>query len=149
MSDSSSRAAHEGRDRSSPSPSERLSLADSQRFARSVRALMNECGLPSVYALFLEVDLPRATLHRWLSGRVRIPVAGAQTLTAALLEHAKRWENNASLRELHDLVSSVSLQQAGLGRLHAEFRVRGIPIGRAMEALRAANLIEPGVANHE
>jgi hypothetical protein len=112
-----------------------------------VRAVMNECGMPSVYALFLQVDLPRATLHRWLSGRVRVPVAGAQALTAALLEHAKRWENNASLRELHDLVSNASLHQSELGRLHAELRMRGIPIGRAMEALRAANLIQPGSSN--
>lgn len=104
---------------------------------------MQECGLRSVYALFLRVDLPRATLHRYLAGRVRIPLGAASELTEALLEHAARWKDSARLQELDDLIRAAFTDQSAEALLRAELRARGIRIGRTLEALRAARFLPP------
>jgi len=131
------------RARSPRAPVARLSLENSRKFASLLEGLMKECSLHSVYALFLQADFPRATLHRWLSGRVRIPLAAARALIEALLEHATKWKSNASLQQLEDLIRGEIADDSAATRLCTELRVRGIPIGRTIEALRAVNLLPP------
>ena len=125
--------------RNSPLP--RLSLEDSREFARLLHGLMDECRLPSVYSLFLHVNFPRATLHRWLSGRARIPITAARDLLDELGQHAAKWHRSEAIQQLDYLIRAEAPEHSNAARLRAELRARGLPVARTIEALRAANLL--------
>lgn len=82
---------------------QRLSVAESAQFASAFRAALTESG-HSMYGLFVESDVPRATIHRWLSHRpCRIPLDGAQSLVEVLALHIGANEDRiGALRQLLD-----------------------------------------------
>lgn len=100
---------------------------------------MRDVGLQSIYALYLEGEIPRSNLYRWLRGEATIPTAGAHSMISVLESRAARDETLAALRDLlrrgRDKVDAEA-------RILTEFRVRRVPLRRAMEALRAACILE-------
>jgi len=118
----------------------RLSLENSHRFASIFQDIMKGCHL-SVYALFVDLEFPRSTLTRWVSGKSRIPVDAALTLVEALREYADRVSNSSALRELDAIVCAERVADSGASKLRAELRARRVPIRRTLEALRAVSLL--------
>ena len=120
-------------------PCERLTLEQSRIFANLLRKGMEECALLSVYSLYLQVDdVSRATLYRWLSGRVRISIMGAHALVNALAECG---EGSTLIRALRDLLDAASAAVSSQERLRLELRARRLPISRTIAAVRAARLL--------
>ena len=115
----------------------RLALDASKTFATLFRSAMVECGFPSVYSLALIADFPRATIHRWLSGRVRTPISGASHLIDILCSHSG---DEVALHDLRDLLRFASSLNTQEQLLCAELRARGVPVQRTLDALRAANV---------
>ena len=121
---------------------ERLSIDESRKFAALVRSEMAECGIASIERLHLCLDVDdvsRATLYRWLSGRVRIPVSRAHELSKALARYLGRSESAMALGRWLD--GALSETQSAEERLKREFLVRGVRVGPALEAVRAAQLL--------
>jgi hypothetical protein len=86
----------------------------------------------------LATDLSRATVERWLSARVRIPVSGAHRLIEVIAVHPGGVTSLAALREL---ATADTHQLTPEYLLRAELRARRVPVRRALAALRAANLL--------
>lgn len=101
---------------------------------------MKECRL-TTYSLFIEVEYPRSTLTRWVSGKSRIPVEAALTLVQQLMTYADSISSSSALKELHTLAHAQHAEDVSASRLHQELRARRIPIRRTLEALRAANIL--------
>ncbi len=99
---------------------------------------MAERGFRSVYSVYLATDLSRATVERWLSARVRIPVSGAQRLIEVIAVHPG---GVTSLAALRDLAAGDTHTLTPEDLLRAELRARRVPVRRALAALRAANLL--------
>jgi hypothetical protein len=118
----------------------RLSVDRSQQFATLFRAAITMCGFRSIYGFYLETDLSRATLERWMSARVRIPVAGAQYLISTISKHSP---TSSVLRALQDVISIAADEASQEDLLRAELRARRVPVQRTLAALRAANVLPP------
>lgn len=118
-----------------------MSTDASSQFAATVRELMAACGLNSGYSLFLHLDYSRSTVHRWLTGRARIPVAGARDVIRAFREHSARTQITTLLDDLDRLVDRATTVESDETRIRIELRNRGIRVGRIIEALRAAKLL--------
>lgn len=128
-------------------PAARLSLGLSSEFALHLNHLMDECGLSS-YSLYLEVDYPRSTLTRWLTGKTRIPSDAAMKLVKILEARIERLSSSWTLRKLHELLQ-VQFADSGISMLQAELRARRIPIQPTLDALRAAKVLPPSGACDE
>ena len=98
---------------------------------------MRHCGFRSVYSLYLATDLPRATVDRWLSGRVRIPISGAKQLIDLLLDYR---DDVPALLLLKRHVADAERVLTPEERLRAELTARRVPVQRTLAALRAVNL---------
>ncbi len=116
----------------------RLTLEASRAFATLFRTAMAERGFRSVYSLYLATDFSRATVERWLSARVRIPVSGAHSLVEVLADHSG---GVTSLEALRELVAGDMRNITPEELLRSELRARRVPVRRALAALRAANLL--------
>ncbi len=116
---------------------DRLSLVTSLQFVSLLRIAMSECGV-SAYQLYLDSGLNKATVYRWLSGKVRIPSSGARRLLRALL----REPNPPSLQQASQLLvnGKTNLRESVRLRVMAELRTRGLPQRRTLEALCAAGV---------
>ncbi len=99
------------------------------------KAWMTCARIRSKYELYLLVEIPRATLQRWFTGRVRIPVAAARKMAEALAAELRSDEPLQALEQL------VNQEQADpwAARLRFELRVRRVPVRRALDAIRATN----------
>lgn len=120
-------------------PHHRLSLERSSRFATLFRSAMRDCGYPTVYSVFLATAFSRATLDRWLTGRVRIRVSGAEKLINLLVEASARQDVIDALRQLLECDRGTSLEE----RFAAELRGRGLRVRSTLAALEAAKRFVP------
>jgi hypothetical protein len=104
-----------------------------------IRVAMADCGLSSIYRLYLLTDLSRPTVYRWLGGKTCIPLSGARKIVKALAG----WSNRCgALRsELAALLASAQTVDSPEVTISTELRARGIPVRRTLDALRAANIL--------
>jgi hypothetical protein len=117
---------------------ERFSIEASRQLSELIKNWMAKAGLKSTYELYLLVDVPRATLHRWLTGRVRVPVSRSREIVEAL---GLRAESEEPLKAFDRVLLTERDSTSWNARLRAELRARGVPIKRALDALRAANAV--------
>ena len=106
---------------------------------------MTRLGIRSVYELYLLGDIPRPTLHRWLVGAVRLPIAGARTLAATLAAQADR---DDLVGEMEALLQTARLRGNQDSLLARECRARRVPYRRVVEAISAARLRVVPVDEH-
>ena len=121
-------------------PTRRFSLENSRGLAELARHLIAKVGLRSTYELFLQTALPRATLHLWLSGRVRIPIDRGREIFSALALYGG---SDEPLLGFEEILLAERDRSALRERLRDELRLRRVPVERTIDALRAANVL-PG-----
>lgn len=103
---------------------------------------MREHEAGSAYSLFLQLDYSRATVHRWLSGATRIPVAAVRDIVAALQDQAARQKASSTTLVLSALADQYSADAESIElQIRRELRSRGVRIEKTIEALRAANIL--------
>jgi len=117
---------------------ERLSLEASRQLAQLIAIWMDKAGLRSVYELYLLVDVPRATLHRWLKGQVRVPEGRGREILGAL---ASCVGSSEPLKAFDRFLVSERDSTSWNQRLREELRARRVPIKRALDALSAARAL--------
>ena len=115
---------------------DRLSVEDSATVVRLIARWMATAGVTSTYQLYLLADVRRASIYRWLSGGVRLPIAGARKLIEAL-------SDETASEELQDAFDELMPSESFEVRLRSELRLRGVRVRRAMDAIRAAGVPIP------
>lgn len=111
----------------------RLSSEESERLLVLIRQWMRRLGIRSGYELYLLGSVSRATIYRWLGGR--IPVDGARQLAEILSQYAN---HDGPTRDIEAVLEDRSGDVPALSPLIAEFRARRVPYRRAIEAITAA-----------
>lgn len=99
---------------------------------------MRCASVTSTYELALIASIPRGTLQRWLSRKVRLPFSGVKQIVDGLAEHAKR--TGEAQQALADLTQLCPISDPLEERLRTEFRARGARFKSAMAAIEAAGL---------
>jgi len=124
--------------------SQRLSQSASRQFALAVRSLIDRYHLGSIDSIFPNVEYDRSTIHRWLTHRSSsIPIDGADAIVNAIRDWAPHVNDDDALRPIDDLIKSARAKSRFEVRLRSELRRRGVPVNRAIDALRAVSAL-PG-----
>ncbi len=113
-----------------------LSETASKEFVSFVRDAMRDRGISSVYRLYLLTDFNKATIYRWFSGTVRIPVYGAEHLLDVLAGEG----HSKSIARAAALLTKERDSESFEKRLLGELKARKLPLRRTIEALRAAGV---------